>query len=258
MVYGKGAERAEEILSFMKRTGSYQNSVTADLYPYTASYTGIGILFPSWAKQPKRYAGIREGRGDELAEFLRNRVNLRNGPEATLFGSAPYKGKTLADVASEYGLPFEIVLRDIIGPYGASAAYFIMDEALQKRLVQDEQIMIGSDGSPTMYHPRGYGSFAKVIEEYAVQDSLMTLEEAIRKMTSLPAETIGLPDRGILTEGAKADILLFDPQKVRALASFDDPHQLASGFDLVIVNGKIAIDQSGTASRAGKLLLKSR
>ena len=128
---------------------------------------------------------------------------------------------------------------DHIGPTGASAAYFTMDRDLQYRFIQDPYVMISSDGSPTMHHPRGYGSFAKVIEEFVVRDSLITLQEAIRKMTSLPAEMIGIGNRGRLRKGYKADILIFNPNNIKANASFAEPHKLATGFDHVIINGKI-------------------
>ncbi len=253
-VFGRGTSRAVQILDWLD--GSNAHTVTADVYPYTASYTGIGIVFPEWAKRPKEYARIKKSRGEELALYLKARVMSRNGPEATLFGNGPYKGKTLKEVAQEYGLPFELVLRDVIGPYGTSAAFFVMDEVLQQRLLMHPSIAVGSDGSPTMFHPRGYGSFAKIIEEYVVQKGAFTLTEAIRKMTSLPATILGLEDRGTLHVGMKADLILFHPKDVRAKASFDTPHQLAEGIDLVILNGEIAFKKGAAGTRNGRLLLK--
>ncbi len=240
VVYGKGADRAQDILNLLneKRRQSPFN-VSADVYPYLASYTTIGILFPEFALAPNVYETVRKERRKDLLEFVNNKVNSRNGPKATLFGTPPYKGKTLKQVADEMGIPFEEVLVDHIGPTGASAAYFTMDRDLQYRFIQDPKVMISSDGSPTMHHPRGYGSFAKVIEQFVVSDSLLTLEEAIRKMTSLPAQMIGIKNRGILREGFKADIIIFDPVKVKAHATFDTPHKLATGFDHVLINGKV-------------------
>ena len=148
------------------------------------------------------------------------------------------------------GIPFEVVLVDHIGPTGASAAYFTMDKDLQNRFLTDPYVMLSSDGSPTMYHPRGYGSFAKMIEKFVVHDSSLTLEEAVRKMTSLPAQMIGIKDRGILRKGYKADILIFDPKKVRANATFESPHVLATGFDYVLINGSQKIGN-------GKLLKRN-
>ena len=243
VVYGKGAQRAEEILAIMdsaRAASAYR--VTADLYPYTASYTGIGIVFPTWAKAPNDYATVVRTRRAELLAALREKVIARNGPEATLFGTVPYAGKTLAEVAREQGKPFEEVLLEI-GPGGASGAYFVMDESLQARLLQDPHVMVCSDGSPTMHHPRGYGSFARIIEDFVRKEGLLTLPEALHKMTALPAHTLGLTDRGRLAPGAKADLLVFDPAEVEARADFSQPHRLARGFDWVLVNGKIAVEE---------------
>ena len=238
VVYGKGSDRAEEILHLLnKKRNESSFKVSADVYPYLASHTTIGILFPEYALAPNHYETVRQSRRNDLLDYIKTKVNQRNGPTATLFGTQPYIGKTLKQVADEMGIPFEEVLVDHIGPTGASAAYFTMDKDLQNRFLTDPYVMLSSDGSPTMYHPRGYGSFAKMIEKFVVHDSLLTLEEAVRKMTSLPAQLIGIKDRGILRKGYKADILIFDPKKVRANATFESPHVLATGFDYVLING---------------------
>jgi N-acyl-D-aspartate/D-glutamate deacylase len=243
VVYGQGKERAEEILDLLFAEAR-PFSVTADLYPYTASYTGIGIVFPAWAKPPADYEQVKQERKTELLDFLRHKIQQRNGPAATLFGTARYAGLTLADLEKAQGRPYEEILMDI-GPTGASGAYFIMDTPLQERLLQHTQVVLGSDGSPGMRHPRGYGSFAKALETYVVQDSLLSLEKAIHKMSGLTAQILGLSDRGILAPGKKADILIFDPMAIKASATYADPHQFALGFDQVLVNGAFAI-------RAGK------
>ncbi|MCO6487449.1 MAG: amidohydrolase family protein, partial [Phaeodactylibacter sp.] len=256
VVYGKGEERAEEILALLdsaRNSGNY--AVTADIYPYTASYTGIGIVFPQWAKPPHEYEQVKQERREELLSFLHQKIMSRNGPQATLFGTEPYAGKTLAQVAAEQGRAFEEVLLDI-GPGGASGAYFVMDEALQGRLLEDPHIMICSDGSPTMRHPRGYGSFAKIIEQYVQEERRFSLAEAVRKMTSLPAQALGLQGRGFIREGYRADLLVFDPGKVKARATFSEPHRLAEGMDWVVVNGKVAFRDGELAGRPGRVLRK--
>lgn len=237
-VYGKGKERAKTLLKLLDKP-KYGHSVTADVYPYTASYTGIGIVFPEWAKAPNDYKEVVKNRRAELLAFLKQKIIDRNGPAATLFGTAPYAGKTLAQVSEEQGIPYEKVLLGI-GPNRASGAYFIMDDALQTEIIAHPKVMICSDGSPTMRHPRGYGSFAKVIEEYVVKRKRLTLEEAIRKMTSFPAETIGITRRGLVQTGFFADLLIFDPKKIKANASYEEPHQLATGFNYILVNGTLA------------------
>jgi N-acyl-D-aspartate/D-glutamate deacylase len=257
IAYGHGAEQAEAMLGRMQAARDDGIPVTADIYPYNASYTGIGIVFPEWAKPPHDYADVVRTRRDELADYLRRRVTLRNGPEATLFGTGPWAGKTLADAAAEAGKPFEDVLIDDIGLNGARAAYFVMDPALQQRLLIDSRVMISSDGSATSRHPRGHGAFARVIREFVVKRKVLTLEEAVRKMTGLTAETIGLDRlrRGRLAEGWAADVLVFDPGRVRDNATYETPHLPATGFDWVIVNGQIVrATEKPTGVRAGRVL----
>lgn len=257
VVYGKGTQRAERLLARLHEARSQGIGVSADFYPYTASYTGIGIVFPDWAKAPNDFEQVKQRRGKELLHYLRQRVHQRNGPEATLFGTQPYAGKTLAQLAEAQQRPFEEVLLDI-GPQGASGAYFVMDESLQQRLIQDSLVMLCSDGSPGMRHPRGYGSFARMIEQFVYEEGLFPLETAIYKMSGLTASTLGLSDRGSLQVGNMADVLVFDPQAVRERATFEQPHQLAEGFDWVLVNGQITLAPGHPmGARAGQLLLKS-
>ncbi len=256
VVYGKGAERAEEILQLLADARKRGIKVTADVYPYTASYTGISIVFPEWALPPHNYQQVVAQKRQELSTFLRNKVNQRNGPEATLLGTAPYAGKTLAQVAAEKNKSFEAVLIDDIQPGGASGAYFVMDDSLQARFLADSLVMVCSDGSPTSRHPRGHGTFARIIEDFVVKDSLLSLEEAVRKMTSLSAQTIGIEKRGLLKPGYQADILVFDPQKIHATATYENPFQLAEGFSYVLVNGAISLENGEISNERHGLLLK--
>lgn len=237
-VYGKSAQRAEHIIQSIEQH-SNNKKLTADWYPYTASYTGIGIVFPGWALPPADYDSIKQVRRADLLQFLKIKVNKRNGPEATLFGSGPFKGKTLKQVADSLQKPFEVVLADDIGPDGASGAYFVMNEELQQHLLQWPRTMICSDGSPGMFHPRGYGTFTRIIEEFVIQRKALSLESAIHKMTYLPASTLNLKKRGRIKKNYAADILLFKPEQLKTKASFSEPHQLAQGMDYVIVNGVV-------------------
>ncbi len=256
IVFGDDPGQAEEVLTLLDEARGEGLQVSADVYPYVASFTGISIVFPEWALPPNDFDEIVDTRRDELEEYLRNRVNRRNGPEATLFGTEPWTGMTLAEVAESLDKPFEEVLIDDIRPGGASAAYFVMNEDVMRRFLRDPHVMVSSDGSPAMRHPRGYGSFAKIIRQYVNEESLLSLEEAIRKMTGLPAATLGLdnPDRvdtprGLIREGFAADILIFDPDNVVDRATFEDPHQYAEGFDWVFVNG-VAVIEDGERNRS--------
>ena len=254
-VYGKGKDRGLEILAELHRLRADGIPITQDWYPYTASYTGLSILFPEWAKPPNDYTKAVRERKSELQQYLSDKVNSRNGPDATLFGSGPYQGLTLTDVSSRNGKPFEDILIEL-GPSGASAAYFIMDEALQSELLKDSMTMICSDGSPDMYHPRGYGSFVKIITDYVRDKQVLTLPEAVRKMTGLPASTLQLEDRGTIREGNYADLILFNPEKLQAPATYQNPHELAQGMEWVLVNGQEAWHNESIQLHAGQLLLK--
>lgn len=259
IVLGHGADRAEKLLARMVDARARGLSITADLYPYTASYTSLSILFPDFARPPASYAQAKRTRRTELEAFVRARVDKRNGPEATVFGTGPHAGKTLAAVAKQHGVPFERVLVDL-GPNGAEAAYFVMDEAVVERLYVDPFVMVGTDGGGGGRHPRGFGAFARILDEYVGKRQLVSLEEAVRKMTSLPAQTLGLSgDRGCLDAGCAADVLVFDPEKVRARSEFSAPHRLATGMRFVIVNGVVEREgERATQARAGKALRFSR
>lgn len=238
---------------------------TGDVYPYMASFTGISLLFPDWALGPNDYQTVVAERRSELAGYLRRRVESRNGPEATLFGSGPWSGRTLAEVAAEQDRPFEEILVDL-GPSGASAAYFVMDEAVMTAFLVDPHIAVSSDGGPTMAHPRGYGAFSRVIARYVVEEGSLSLEEAIRKMTSFPASILGLDDServevptGVIREGWAADVVVFDPGRVRDRATFEEPHRLSSGMRSVWVAGELAWREGGSVGGPGNgRVLESR
>ncbi|HVK70764.1 MAG TPA: amidohydrolase family protein, partial [Polyangium sp.] len=255
IVLGRGAPRAERLLAHIERARAAGLSVTADLYPYTASYTSLAVLFPDFARPPSSYVDALRSRRHELAAFLRARVEKRNGPGAMLFGTGAFAGRTLDEVATSRRIPFEDVLIDV-GPDGAEAAYFVMDEAVMARLFTDSFVMAGTDGGGGGRHPRGFGAFARVIEELVEKQRLVSLEEAVRKMSDLPARTLGLEgERGCVREGCGADLLVFAPAEIHERASFTAPHRLAEGMRFVVVGG--VIEREGgkpTAGRGGRAL----
>jgi N-acyl-D-aspartate/D-glutamate deacylase len=126
--------------------------------------------------------------------------------------------------------------------------------------MQHPATMIASDGEVPAFgrgnpHPRSYGTFARVLGVYVRAKKVLTLEDAVRRMTSLPAARVGLSDRGILRPGLKADIAIFDPDRVRDVATFQSPHQYAEGFSFVIVNGQVVFEDGAmTAARPGRVL----
>lgn len=256
VVYGEGEARADEIIKLLQDYNENGVEISADTYPYAASFTGIGIVFPDWAKTESEWQQIMSENPVLLREFLVSKLAQRNGPEAILFGNGTYSGKTLAEAAESEGIsPIDLLLR--MGPRGASAAHFVMNEELQDKIAISKNIMISSDGSPTMSHPRGYGSFPKIIARYVIEQERLSIEQAIYKMSGLPAKTLGISDRGSIATGNKADILIFDPYKVKDRATFENPHELAEGFHWVIVNGKIAKENNVfSEERNGSVLKK--
>jgi len=253
MVFGKGEKRARELLDFMAAIRARGVDLTADEYPYEAGYTGIAILFPKWALPPTDYAAVLASRRQELRDYLIARMTRRGGPEALLIGTPPYAGKTLAQAAQQEGMHFADLLIKL-GPDGGSGAHFTMDKVLQDTLLVDPHVSFSTDGGPGMRHPRATGTFAKLVEEYVVRDKKLTIEEMVRKATGFAADTLRLHDRGVVREGAKADLVLFDPTKVRARSTYVDPFAMAEGFDLVMVNGQPAFEGGKRVGYSGKLL----
>ena len=260
VVLGHDTARAVSLLRAMEAARREGVRVTADVYPYTASFTGLAILFPDWARPPHDYDAAVRARRSELAAHLRRRVESRNGPGAMLFGTGDWAGRTLADVAAALDRPFEEVLLDL-GPGGARAAYFVMDEDVMATILRDPHVAISSDGSPTMLHPRGYGAFARILRQFVVEEGMLSLEEAVRKMTGLTASIFGLDDarrvevpRGLLRPGFAADLVAFDPARLRDLATYEEPHRLAEGMRAVWVGGEPAWENGPAARRSGAVI----
>jgi N-acyl-D-aspartate/D-glutamate deacylase len=253
VVFGHGEARARALLDYIVAKRRRGIRLTADEYPYNAGYTTIGLLFPEWALPPSDYAAVVRDRRQELADHLTARMTRRGGPGALLFGTPPHAGKTLAQVAQEAGRPFVDILIGL-GPEGGYGAHFTMDQALQDALLVDRHVAFSTDGGPGMRHPRATGTYAKLIEDYVVRDRKLTLQEMVRKATGFPAEILRLRDRGIVRAGAKADLVLFDPARIRARSSYVDPLIMAEGFDLVMVNGQRAFAEGRKVGAAGALL----
>jgi N-acyl-D-amino-acid deacylase len=264
VVLGSDPGQAERMLETMARARAEGVRVTGDVYPYTASFTGLSILFPEWARPPHDYGAVASSRREELLDHLRARVESRNGPDATLFGSGPYAGRTLADAARDEMRPYEEILLEL-GPGGASAAYFVMDEDVMAAFLADPFVAVASDGSSSMAHPRGYGTFPLVLQRWVRDEALLALEEAVRKMTELPAAILGLddaahvrdgdlsvPPRGRLAPGWAADLTLFDLDELEVMADFQAPHRLARGVRYVFVAGEPVWERDGPLDVPGR------
>lgn len=209
--------------------------VTLDVYPYTA---GSGPM--------AHYFDLRNIDA-ELAENIR-------------FASCPafreYEGRMAVDVATELGIDVTQVIHDVLtAPEGdrTLCIQFIIDEADIEENLRHPHMMVGSDGIPDLRgqpHPRLFGTFPKVLGHYVRERQVITLEDAVRRMTSLSCDRFGLLDRGRITEGGFADLVLFDPDTIIDTATYDDPKQEPAGIDMVVVNGSVAL-QSGAHTGAG-------
>jgi dihydroorotase/N-acyl-D-amino-acid deacylase len=143
---------------------------------------------------------------------------------------------------------------------GCGGIFHAIEEQDLQRVLRHPATMIASDGGVPVFgegspHPRNYGTFARVLGRYVRELKVITLEDAVRKMTALPAARLGLQDRGVLREGMRADVAVFDPAAVRDRATFEQPHQYSEGVSLVLVNGVVAFENGAvTAARPGRVL----
>lgn len=250
--------------------------IMIDQYPYTASHTGISILIPNWAQ-----AGGREEfakriddpvlRDSIKKQILFNIINDRGGSDLKRiqFSRVSWKpeleGKTMHDWCVMEGIEptlengADMVIQAQLNG-GTGTIYHAMDEGDVARIMQHPFTMVASDGRLSEPgrghpHPRAYGTFSRILDKYVRQDKVLTLENAIRKMTSLPAFRMGLDDRGLIKEGYKADISIFDPENVKEMGTFAEPHQYPRGIPWVIVNGQIAVDNGKFIGiKAGEVL----
>jgi N-acyl-D-amino-acid deacylase len=249
---------------------------TIDQYPYTASSTGVQALFPSWALEGGREQIVKRlqdpaQRARIKATVVENILNDRGGgdPKNVVIASSQsdpsLAGRSLAEISLSRGrqaTPEDAAetAMEIVAAGGASAVFHAIDEADVERIIRDPNTMIASDGEVPVFgeaapHPRSYGTFARVLAVYVREKRLLTLEDAVRKMSSMPAHRIGLADRGLLRPGMKADLAVFDPARVRDAATFERPHQYAEGVTLVVVNGQPVFESGAmTAARPGRVL----
>ncbi len=250
--------------------------VMMDQYPYTATYTGISILVPAWAMaggndEFRKRVNDPALRDSILREIVFNLENDRGGGDlsrvqlARVAWQPDLEGRTLRDWAVERGLPPTLetgaqLVVDAMLKGGASAIYHVLEEDDVERIMRHPQTMIASDGRLTAPgeghpHPRWYGTFPRVLARYVRERGVLTLPQAVHKMTGQPAARLGLRDRGTLVEGAYADITIFDPATVDDRATFEDPHQYPDGIPYVIVNGTVAVDGGRFVGvRAGRVL----
>ncbi len=257
--------------------------ITTDMYTYPAGSTGLDAAMPPWVQAGGNaawFARLRDPavRARVLKEMRsdttgwENLMRMAGGAEQVLIvvlrnpALKPLIGKTLAEIANERGVLPEIAAMDLVAEDESrvGAIYFLMSEDEVRRKVALPYMSFGSDGSAVSaegvflksnLHPRGYGNFARVLARYVRDEKLVTLEDAVRRMTAHPAAVLGLKDRGRLEAGAFADIVVFDPATVQDHATYVEPHQYATGVSHVVVNGTIALaDGEPTDARPGRFV----
>ncbi len=253
--------------------------ITADMYPYTASATGLDITMPPWVQEGGLEAWVKRLGDPAIRARLHREMTDPNpswengvinaGADGVLFLSfknpklKPYAGQTLADVAHLRGTDVADTLMDLVAEDKSrvGAAYFEMSEENVRRQVALPWMSFDSDESApsiegaflqSSYHPRAFGSFARVLAHYVRDEKALTLQAAIRKLAALPADVLSLEDRGRLLPGYFADIVVFDPAAIADHATFKQPMQYATGVQYVLVNGQLAIDDGKvTQARPG-------
>ncbi|HEY5691417.1 MAG TPA: D-aminoacylase [Cyclobacteriaceae bacterium] len=253
--------------------------VMIDQYPYNASYTGIAVLIPSWAMAGGRDDFKKRTENKVLKDSIKKGIvhnilydrggaDLKRIQFALVNWKKDLEGRTLYDWLVEKKMEptvqngAELVIESQLNG-GASCVYFAMEEADVERIMKHPQTMIASDGrlvSPGdgHPHPRWYGTFPRVLGVYVREKKILALEVAIQKMTSMPADRLGLPDRGWIKENSFADIVVFNPETVKEKATFQEPHQYPEGIDYVLVNGKLAVDGGVYQDiRSGKVLRRN-
>lgn len=253
--------------------------VMVDQYPYTATHTGISVLVPAWAlaggnaKFRERVANAAL-KDSILSGIVFNLLNDRGGGDlarvqfSRVEWDKTLEGKTLRDFAERKQMEptpenGALLVLEVMMNGGANAIYHVLDEGDVKRIMAHPFAMIASDGrlsSPGEGHPhpRAYGTFPRVLGVYVREQGVLTLPQAVHKMSGMPAARLGLVDRGMLRVGAFADIVVFDAATVKDGSTFTEPHQYPVGIETVVVNGQIAVDSGvSTGVRAGRVVTRA-
>jgi dihydroorotase/N-acyl-D-amino-acid deacylase len=250
--------------------------ITLDQYPYTASNTNLGVLFPAWAlaggqeafvkrmQDPEVRARVKAGvidilrkqrSGEELWRIVISRFAKDNSLEGKSFEQVLKERGKATSLENAAELAIELQLAG-----GGRGIYHTMDDADVERIMTYPHTSVASDGRGTRWqvgnpHPRNYGTYPRLLGHYVRDKQVLSLPVAIKKMTSMPADRMGLVDRGVLEVGKQADVVIFHPDTVSGQSTFDKPHQYAIGMKYVFVNGKAVIDEEAvTGVRSGAVL----
>jgi N-acyl-D-amino-acid deacylase len=275
--------KLDPVVAMIERARASGVRITANMYTYTAGATGLNAAMPTWVQSGGLEAWIARMKDPATrAKVIAEMRNPHPGTWENLYGAAgadgvlllafknpklkPLTGKTLAEVAKLRGVSPEDAAIDLVIEDGSrvGVAYFLMSEDNIRRQVALPWVSFGSDeqgDAPegvfllSAAHPRAYGNFARVFAQYVRKDHVVSVEEAVRKLTSLPADNLSLKDRGRLKAGGFADVVVFDPNTIQDHATYEKPHQLSTGVSYVIVNGKMALkDGVPTGAATGRVV----
>jgi len=259
--WGK-SRRAVQLIEQARRSGL---QVTADMYPYEWSGTVLDVITPHWAKVGGKLLQhwADPGYRPRIASDIDRLVRRRGGPGAILIASFPaepaLEGKTLYQAAKLRGVTVPEQVMDMVKKGGASCHYHVMNPIDIEHIMVQRWVAIGSDagvippGEGGHSHPRAYGTFPRILDYYVRQRGLLSLEDAIRKMTSLPAQIAGIKDRGRIVPGLRADLVVFDPAAVRDNSTYAHPDRFPDGISWVIVNGTVVLaDGRHTGAKPGR------
>jgi N-acyl-D-amino-acid deacylase len=235
--------RAPEAVKLIERARAKGQDVTADAYPYDAWHATIRVLVPS-------------GRHDDPKDVAEAIAETGGADRITIVNCSAhrdYEFKTLQQIADAQQTTPTAVYMQVVRDGGATVVAQSMKDEDIRVFYSQPWVMVGSDGGIGVRHPRGAGTYPRILGRYVRELHWLTLEEAIRKMTSLPAERLRLSDRGLVKAGMKADLVLFDAEKVIDRSTFQDPQQLAEGIERVFVNGvEVWRDRAVTGAKPGR------
>jgi len=281
--YKKNWGRMPEVLAKIKRARAEGLDITADIYPYIAGSTSLSACLPPWALEggtEKMLSRLQDTRirrqlKEEITTDHKEWENIylgSGGASGVLIGSVvnrdleAMQGKRVSQIAEEQGKePLDALFDLILADHGQTGAiYFMMKEEDMRTAMQSPFVSFCTDSGArandgplagSKSHPRGWGSYPRILGRYVRDEHLLTLEQAIHKMTGMPAKRVGLRDRGLLLAGSYADITIFDPKTVIDRATFEVPNQHPVGINYVIVNGQISVDNGNrTPALAGRAL----
>ena len=264
--------KIDRVIAAVEKAREEGLKITANMYLYTASETGLSAHIPSWAHSGGNAALFKRLQDPETRARIAKEMRARGAMPRTLLVSfrsgklRPLIGKTLEEVARTRGEDeVETILNLVLEDQSrVGAVFFLMSEENVKTILRRPWVSIGSDGvsmAPegvflnSSTHPRSYGNFARLLGKYVREEKVISLEEAVRRLTGLPATNLGLDRRGFLKEGLFADVVIFDPASITDRASYENPHRYATGVKHVFVNGtQVLRDGDHTGATPGRAL----